>query len=297
MRRKIPSNSALLAFEAAARHGSFARAAEELALTEGAVSRQIGRLEAFLGVALFERVGNRVRLAANGTRYAVQVREILERLERDSLYLMGQPAEGASLEIAAIPTFATRWLIPRLKRFQDKHPNITVHISERMDPFILAGSGFDAAIHFEHPAWAGMRLHRLLEEVLVPVCSPALLADAGANGSLDELPRLHRRQNPDAWQLYAQEAGIVLANSAVGARYDLHSMLIEAALAGLGVALVPRLYVEAELEQSRLVAPWPDGKAIAKNFCLVLPEPIELSEAPLRAFTTWILHEARALAH
>ena len=292
MRRKIPSNSALQAFEAAARHGSFARAAEELALTEGAVSRQIGRLEAFLGVALFERVGNRVRLAPNGTRYAVQVREILDRLERDSLYLMGQPIEGASIDIAAIPTFATRWLIPRLKRFQNKHPNITVHIAERMEPFILAGSGFDAAIHFEHPAWAGMHLHRLLEEVLVPVCSPALLADADANISLDELPRLHRRQNPDAWQVYAQEAGIVLTNSAVGARYDLHSMLIEAALAGLGVALVPRLYIGAELEQGRLVAPWPDGKAITKNFCLVLPEPIELSEAPLQAFAKWILQEA-----
>ncbi|MFM0152228.1 LysR substrate-binding domain-containing protein [Paraburkholderia sediminicola] len=296
MRRKIPSNSALLAFEAAARHGSFARAAEELALTEGAVSRQIGRLEAFLGVALFERVGNRVRLAASGTRYAVQVREILDRLERDSLYLMGQPVAGASIDIAAIPTFATRWLIPRLKRFQNKHPNITVHIAERMEPFILAGSGFDAAIHFEHPAWAGMHLHRLLEEVLVPVCSPALLADADANISLDELPRLHRRQNPDAWQLYAQEAGIVLTNSAVGARYDLHSMLIEAALAGLGVALVPRLYVGAELEQGRLVAPWPDGKAITKTFCLVLPDPIELSEGPLQAFAKWILHEAGGLA-
>lgn len=295
MRRKIPSNSALMAFEAAARHGSFARAAEELALTEGAVSRQIGRLEAFLGVALFERVGNRVRLAPNGTRYAAQVRELLDRLERDSLYLMGQPIEGASIDIAAIPTFATRWLIPRLKRFQDRHPHITVHIAERMDPFVLAGSGFDAAIHFEHPAWAGMHLHRLLEEVLVPVCSPALLANAGANLSLDELPRLHRRQNPDAWQLYAQEAGIVLTNSAVGARYDLHSMLIEAALAGLGVALVPRLYVGAELEQGRLVAPWPDGKAIAKNFCLVLPEPIELSEAPLQAFAKWMLHEAQGL--
>ena len=296
MRRKIPSNSALLAFEAAARHGSFARAAEELALTEGAISRQIGRLEAFLSVALFERVGNRVRLAPNGMRYAVQVREILDRLERDSLYLMGQPVEGGTIDIAAIPTFATRWLIPRLKRFQHAHPNITVHIAERMEPFILAGSGFDAAIHFEHPAWAGMHLHHLLEEVLVPVCSPELLADAGANVSLDELPRLHRRQNPDAWQLYAQEAGIVLTNSAVGARYDLHSMLIAAAVAGLGVALVPRLYVDAELEQGRLVAPWPDGKAIAKNFCLVLPEPIELSEGPLRAFAEWILHEAQGLA-
>jgi len=294
MRRKIPSNSALLAFEAAARHGSFARAAEELALTEGAISRQIGRLEVFLGVVLFERVGNRVRLAPNGARYAAQVREILDRLERDSLYLMGQPIEGASIDIAAIPTFATRWLIPRLKRFQNLHPNITVHIAERMEPFILAGSGFDAAIHFEHPAWAGMHLHHLLQEVLVPVCSPALLADAGANLSLDELPRLHRRQNPDAWQLYAEEAGIVLTNSAVGARYDLHSMLIEAAVAGLGVALVPRLYIGAELEQGRLVAPWPDGKVITKNFCLVLPEPIELSEGPLRAFAKWILHETRA---
>jgi DNA-binding transcriptional LysR family regulator len=293
MRRKIPSHSALLAFEAAARHGSFARAAEELARTEGAVSRQIGRLEAFLGVALFERVGNRVRLAPNGTRYAAQVRETLDRLERDSLYLMGQPTEGASLDIAAIPTFATRWLIPRLKRFQKQHPNVTVHIAERMDPFLLAGSGFDAAIHFEHPAWAGMHLHPLLEEVLVPVCSPALLADAGANAALDELPRLHRRQNPDAWQTYAQESGIELTNSAVGARFDLHSMLIEAALAGLGVALVPRLYVGAELEQGRLVAPWPESSAIAKNFCLVLPEPIELSEVPLRAFAKWMLDEAR----
>ena len=107
MRRKVPSNTALLAFEAAARHGSFARAADELSLTEGAISRQIGRLEQFLGVALFQRVGNRVRLAPNGARYAVQVREILERLERDSLYLMGQPIGGASIDIASLPTFAS----------------------------------------------------------------------------------------------------------------------------------------------------------------------------------------------
>lgn len=295
MRRKIPSHSALLAFEAAARHGSFARAADELARTEGAVSRQIGRLEEFLGVTLFERIGNRVRLLPNGARYAAQVRETLDRLERDSLYLMGQPSEGASLDIAATPTFATRWLIPRLARFQDKHPNITVHLSECMAPFLLAGSGFDAAIHFEHPAWAGMHVHRLLEEVLIPVCSPSLLARAGEGASLDDLPRLHRRQNPDAWQHYAQGTCITLTNSAVGARYDLHSMLIEAALAGLGVALVPRLYVGAELEQGHLVAPWPQDSAVAKNFCLVLPEPLELRQGPIRTFSDWLLDEAGAI--
>lgn len=293
MRRKIPSNSALMAFEASARHGSFARAADELALTEGAISRQIGRLEAFLGITLFERVGNRVRLLPNGERYAVQVRESLDRLERDSQYLMGQPSDGASIDIATIPTFAARWLIPRLVQFREKHPNIIVHLAERMEPFVLAGSGFDAAIHFEHPAWTGMRTHRLLQETLVPVCHPALLERGEGAASLNELPRLHRRQNPDAWQRYAQETGIVLTNAAIGPRYDLHIMLIEAALAGLGVALVPRLYVETELAEGRLVAPWPDGRSISKTFSLILPESIRLSDGPVQVFANWLLMEAR----
>jgi DNA-binding transcriptional LysR family regulator len=293
MRRKIPSNSALMAFEASARHGSFARAADELALTEGAISRQIGRLEAFLGVTLFERIGNRVRLLPNGERYAAQVRETLDRLERDSQYLMGQPGDGASLDIAILPTFATRWLIPRLKPFQERHPHITLHLAERMEPFVLTGSGFDAAIHFEHPAWTGMRTHRLLHEVLVPVCHPALIRGRDPVTALDALPRLHRRQNPDAWHRYAQEAGVVLTNPAIGPRYDLHSMQIEAALAGLGVALVPRLYIESELMEGRLVAPWPDGESISKTFCLILPEPIRLSDGPIQSFANWLIEEAQ----
>ncbi|MGE8096857.1 LysR substrate-binding domain-containing protein [Pseudomonas fluorescens] len=293
MRRKIPSNTALMAFEAAARHGSFARAADELSVTEGAISRQIGRLEAFLGVTLFERIGNRVRLLPNGERYAAQVRESLDRLNRDSQYLMGQPSDGASLDIATVPTFAMRWLIPRLPQFRQKHPNISVHLAERTEPFVLAGSGFDAAIHFEHPAWTGMRTHPLLNEVLVPVCHPELLKDVKMAIALDILPRLHRRQNPDAWQRYAEETGIALTNPAIGARYDLHAMLIEAALAGLGVALVPRFYIETELAQGRLAAPWPDGKTISKTFSLILPEPIGLSREPIRAFAQWILDEAK----
>jgi len=295
MRRKIPSNTALMALEAAARHGSFARAANELSLTEGAISRQIGRLETFLGVTLFERIGNRVRLLPNGERYAAQVREVLDRLERDSQYLIGQPSDGASLDIATIPTFATRWLIPRLPRFRQKHPHITVHLAERMEPFVLIGSGFDAAIHFEHAAWTGMRTHRLLNEVLVPVCHPELVKPSNGTAALDSLPRLHRRQNPDAWQRYAQETGITLTHPAMGARYDLHSMLIEAALAGLGVALVPRLYVETELALGRLVAPWPEGASVAKTFCLILPEPIGLSGEPIQAFAQWILGEANLI--
>jgi DNA-binding transcriptional LysR family regulator len=174
------------------------------------------------------------------------------------------------------------------------HPNIIVHLTERLEPFVFAGSGFDAAIHFEHPAWTGMRTHRLLRETLVPVCHPALLDGSEGAVSLDELPRLHRRQNPNAWHRYAQETGIALTNPAVGARYDLHSMQIEAALAGLGVALVPRLYIETELAEGHLVAPWPDGMSISKTFCLVLPEPIRLSEGPVQLFANWLLDEARS---
>lgn len=293
MRRRIPSNSSLMAFEAAARHGSFARAAEELALTEGAISRQIGRLEGFLGVTLFERIGNRVRLLPHGQRYASHVREILERLDRDSQHLMSQPANGFSLDIAVSPTFAMRWLIPRLPRLTALHPDITVHFSQRMEPFLLADSGLDAAIHFLHPAWAGMHTYRLLDEVLVPVCHPALLRGASCTPALDSLPRLHRRQNHDAWQRYAAQTGISLTHAAQGPRYDLHGMLIEAALAGLDVALVPRLYVEGELAQGRLVAPWPQDAGISKTFCLVLPEPLQHAGEPLKAFAQWLLEEAK----
>ncbi|MGR8972060.1 LysR family transcriptional regulator, partial [Klebsiella pneumoniae] len=183
MRRKIPSSAALLAFEAAARHGNFARAAAELALTEGAISRQIARLEALLDSKLFDRTGSRVRLNPAGARYARQVREILARLERDTHDVSGMPVDGRSLEISVLPTFASRWLIPRLGRFAAQHPHIVVNIAARSDPFILPGSGFDAAIHFEHPAWTGMEVTFLFAEYLLPVCHAALLTD-------DDLPGL-----------------------------------------------------------------------------------------------------------
>ena len=247
MRRKIPSSAALLAFEAAARHGNFARAAAELALTEGAISRQIARLEALLNSKLFDRTGSRVRLNPAGARYARQVREILTRLERDTHDVSGMPAEGRSLEIAVLPTFASRWLIPRLGRFTAQHPHIVVNIAARSDPFILPGSGFDAAIHFDHPAWTGMEVTFLFEEYLLPVCHAALVTDDDLPGQLNRLPRIHRRQNPDAWLHYAHECGLTLDNPAQGPRYDLHEMAIAAVLSQQGVALVPKMYVESEL--------------------------------------------------
>ncbi|SHF62213.1 LysR substrate binding domain-containing protein, partial [Marinomonas polaris DSM 16579] len=160
-------------------------------------------------------------------------------------------------------------------------------------PVLLDHYSFDAAVHFEHLAWAGERTYRLFQETLIPVCHPSLLGDNEPKALLDNLPRLHRRQNPEAWQDYARETNITLTNPAIGARYDLHTMLIEAAISGLGVALVPRIYVKKELELGNLIAPWPESAIVSKTFCLVLPESIMLNELPVQKFAKWIISEAK----
>lgn len=291
MRRKIPSSTALQAFDAAARHGNFARAAEELCLTEGAISHQIARLESLLNCRLFDRTGSRVKLNPLGAHYAQHVRETLDRLERDTQYIMGMPEGSKSLDLAVLPTFSSRWLIPRLSRFKSLHPEITVNIAVRTDPFILSGSGFDAVVHFEHPAWAGMRTQLLFQEQLIPVCHPALLTNKDINAQLNELPRIHRRQNPDAWHQYAQESGITLDNPAQGDRYDLHEMTIAAVMAGQGVALIPRLYIEHELRSGIVVSPWSASVNLNKKFCLVKPTETRINQRALEDFEEWLLTE------
>lgn len=296
MRRKIPSSTSLQAFEAAARHGSFARAAEELSLTEGAISRQIARLESLLNCRLFDRTGSRVKLNPAGARYARHVHETLARLERDTQYIMGLPEGNKSLDIAVLPTFSSRWLIPRLGSFRSLHPDITLNIAASTDPFILSGSGFDAVIHFEHPAWTGMRMQFLFQEKLVPVCHPALLVQGDVEEQLNALPRIHRRQNPDAWHLYARESHINLDNPGLGVRYDLHEMAIAAVMAGQGVALVPRMYIENELRRGLLVSPWPESANLSKIFSLIKPTETGMNEAALADFERWLLAEITPVA-
>ncbi len=172
MSRRLPSTSTLLALEAAARHRSFAKAAQELALSEGAISRQIAKLEAFLGIRLFHRVGNRVELSGHGERYAARMRVALADIERHTRRLMNDTPDKDSLEIGVIPTLASRWLIPRLAGFQQNHPDIEIHLRERTHPFSLDESGLNAAINYDHPAWHAMKVQPLFEEPMVAVCHP-----------------------------------------------------------------------------------------------------------------------------
>ena len=185
MRRKLPGTDLLIAFETAARHQSFTRAAEELSLTQSAVCRQISALEEFLGVQLFNRIKKRVLLSEAGQLYARQIRASLRQIEHDTLSLMAHRGAGGVLELAVIPTFATRWLIPRLGDFSTAHPGITLDLATRAEPFIFADTPFDAAIHCGGPIWPGAHAEFLFGEELEPVCSPALMMRArmpGASG-------------------------------------------------------------------------------------------------------------------
>lgn len=295
MRRKIPSTDLLVAFETAARHQSFTRAAEELSLTQSAVCRQIGALEEFLGLQLFNRIKKRVSLSEAGNAYAIKVRDLLKRLETETLSLMAHQGEGGVLDIAVIPTFATRWLIPRLGQFHALHPHITLNLMTRAEPFLFTDTPFDAAIHFGDPVWPGAMTEFLFGEEMVPVCTPALMGNAKSLSlrALEKLPLLHNSARPDAWREWFDSAGRPNADAVRGPRYELFSMLVEAARAGLGVALVPRFFVLAETSSGALLIPNQHFLRSKRAYYLVYPEH-KAQSASLVTFREWLGNQAEA---
>lgn len=240
MRRKIPSTSALVAFESAARHQSFTKAAEELALTQSAICRQIGGLEDFLGIELFRRSRRGVKLTEAGLAYSRRIASQLDAVERDTLAVMGQ--QGAmAIELAVVPTFGTQWLLPRLKDFQRLHPEVTVNLTNRTRPFLFADTDFDAALHFGTADWSGTQSHFLMHEHSVPVCSPSLLGGRTSLSAEDiaRLPLLQQTTRPYAWRQWFNSLGLNVARDLSGPRYELFSMLAQAAMHEMGVALIP----------------------------------------------------------
>jgi DNA-binding transcriptional LysR family regulator len=290
MRRKIPSTIALSAFEAAARHGSFARAASELALTESAISRQIGSLENYLGIRLFTRVKKQAVLNDAGQIYFKGIARNLADIEMRTLAMMAHKGDGGVLELAVIPTFANRWLLPRLRDFQARYPDIILNLSEKAQPFIFGDTIFDAALHFDHPAWSGVFKVDLFDEELVPVVSPRHfdVERLDTPESLLALPLLHKLTRPEAWQRWFELAGYPDSAPALGMHFDLYGMVIEAARAGLGVGLVPRFYVDEEIHHHDLVIPFDIGLKHEKRYCLVYPDYKQ--DSPIvQVFREWIV--------
>ena len=308
MRRHLPSTQALACFEAAARHESYTRAAQELALTQSAVSRQIQALEAQLGVPLFRRTRHGVVLSQAGQHYARQVARWLQGLERDTLEVMAHQGQGGSLSLAAVPTFATRWLVPRLPQLAHQHPDIVVHIETRTRPFLFSDSTFDAALYAGTPEqvanWPGVQALRLLPEEVVPVCSPQLLeraaqASGRARGTgrahrgvapevLAGMPLLQQSTRPAGWQQWFDAMGVAQAPRALdGPRYELFSLTAAAAVHGLGVALMPLMLIEAEMARGELVVACPRPLRGERDYYLVSPAQTPPSPV-LAAFSAWL---------
>lgn len=284
--------SALSAFEAAARSGSFTTAAHELALTQGAISRQIKALEDLIGCPLFIRKGQRVQLTPTGESYAEQIREALQRIASATMGAMAAP-EGGVLKLAILPSFGTRWLVPRLPDFREVEPNVTIHVTTKLDPFDFRTEDLDAAIHYGHADWPNAICDMLLEEEVLPVCAPAFRAahPMAAPGDLTTLPLLHTTSRPDAWSEWFTAQGVARRPGA-GMFFEQFSTVREAAIAGLGVALLPTLLMQPELADGALVPALDRPHKSAKAYYLVHPAN-KTRYPPLAAFRRWLLAEAR----
>ena len=297
MRRAIPPLQTLVCFDAAARHESYTRAAQELSVTQSAVSRQIATLETFLGVALFRRTRHGVALTASGATYARQITKRLQAMERDTLDAMAHQGEGGSLALAAVPTFATRWLIPRLPDFAREQPDVVVHIETRTRPFLFSDAEFDAALYAGTPAqvanWAGTRAVLLLREDVVPVCSPKLLprGKAVTATAVEKLPLLQQSTRPDGWRQWFDAQQVDAPQARSGPRYELFSMLATAASHGLGVALMPPMLIEDELARGDLVVACDKPLSGERNYYLVTPEQ-ENDRPLLTVFGAWLKGQA-----
>ena len=295
MRNGIPNLSALQAFEATARLGSFSRAAEELSLTHSAVHRQVSALEARLGVQLFTRVRRRIALTEAGAEYAGRIRQHLERIEKDTLSLMSRAGLGRRLHIAVLPTLAAHWLIPRLADFQRYHPDISVSLSLRTLPFQFNDQPFDAAIYHSRAPWPGTQGSLLFhEQAMLPVCAPYVVQKgADPMAVMGAMTHLHLSSRPDAWREWYQGLDWVYTPQAAGGpRYEVFTMVLAAARAGLGVGLVPRFLAQELLDRGDLVMPVAQPLPVSEGYFFGYPAIGDVSPA-LAAFEKWLIATAR----
>jgi DNA-binding transcriptional LysR family regulator len=300
MRRTIPATHALLCFEAAARLESFTRAAHELSLTQSAISRQITALEELVGTPLFRRTRHGVAVTQAGSRYAKQVTLRLRALEQDTLDVMSTQGRGGSVRLASVPTFAARWLIPRLTGFAKLHPDITVHIDTRTRPFMFADTLFDAALYSgtaqQVAQWAGTHAQMLLAEEVLPVCSPQLLQGRKSLSpqAIANLPLLQQSTRPECWQSWFSACGVEAPLALAGPRYEQFSMTAAAASQGLGIGLIPRLLIEEELARGTLVVAHAQALPDTRHYWVVQPEGASANTA-LGTFLSWLDGQAHSV--
>jgi DNA-binding transcriptional LysR family regulator len=295
MSRALPSTRALQVFSAVARHQSLTRAAEELSLTHSALSQQLRKLEAQLGVTLLRRGPGGVALTEAGRRYRELVDGDLLRLNAHMVELMARREGDTSLAVGVVPVLAERWLVPRLERFLAAHPRVSLHLQVfPHNQYVMTEPNCDVALHYADAVWAGAVREPLMPEDCVAVCSPrAPFARRAAAGDFRQVPLLHLATRPQAWQHWFAQPGAARApaNPLAGHRFDLFSMLVEAARAGLGAGLVPRFVVEREMRGGELVLAHRKPLEATQHYAMLVPAHRACDPA-VATFVQWLREEA-----
>ena len=289
MVRRLPPLNALKAFEAAARHESFTQAAQELCVTQGAVSQQVKALEAELGCRLFNREHRRLVITAAGRSYLGVVRDAFDQLALGTEALLQQHNAGV-LSVSTSRNFASKWLVHRLGRFAEQHPAIVLKLSASLQHVDFAREDFDLAIRHGDGQWPGLHVTRLCEEELFPVCSPALARSLRTPGDLKKHTLLHIDERRD-WGAWLEKAGAGGVDFARGPVFNQASMAIDAAVDGQGVALARSALAAWDLGAGRLVRPFAASLKLPYSYWIVCPKPTA-SLPKIATFRSWLLSEA-----
>ncbi|PVM84904.1 LysR substrate-binding domain-containing protein [Caulobacter endophyticus] len=292
VRRPLPPLNALRAFEAFGRRGRMTLAADELCVTHGAVSRQVRQLEDHLGVALTGGPRNRLTMTEAGLKLAQGLTRAFDILEE----AVPRPPENepGPTVVSCLPTFAMKWLIPRLPDFLERFPDTPIRVAESNGPFDFRADGIDLAIRMRDPAGPPSpdgEATAFLDTHVGPVVAPYLAARASSIYGLLALPRLHTKTFLHGWDQWAGRAGVTLPPAGVVREFDHYFYMIEAAAAGLGVAMVPHAFVERDLAAGRLVAPL--GMVHEPTLLCALTPKAGASRGA-RRFRDWLVEQGRA---
>ncbi|XTZ39207.1 glycine cleavage system transcriptional regulator GcvA [Salmonella enterica] len=291
MSKRLPPLNALRVFDAAARHLSFTRAADELFVTQAAVSHQIKSLEDFLGLKLFRRRNRSLLLTEEGQSYFQDIKEIFSQLNEATRKLQARSAKGA-LTVSLLPSFAIQWLVPRLSSFNSAYPGIDVRIQAVDREEDKLADDVDVAIFYGRGNWPGLRVEKLYAEYLLPVCSPLLLTGERPLKNPEDLAHhtlLHDASRRD-WQTYTRQLGLNL-NVQQGPIFSHSSMVLQAAIHGQGIALANNVMAQSEIEAGRLVCPFNDV-LVSKNAFYLVCHDSQAELGKIAAFRQWILAKA-----
>ena len=291
MARRLPPLNTLRAFEAAARHESFTRAAEELCVTQAAVSHQVKALEAMLGLKLFERERKRLVITEAGREYLEVVRDALDRIAVGTDRLV-RGRSSDLLTVSASPDFAVKWLVPRLGRFGKAHPEIDLRVSSSVEHVDFVEPRVDVAVRHGTGQWSGLEAVRLCSERLFPVCSPALIAGRERITQAADVLKFPLLRL-DGWSIWARwfDAAGIAAPALRGPALNQASMLIDAAIEGQGIALARTALTSWDLLKGRLVAPLDISLRMPNTYWIACPK-VSARAPKVAAFREWMLGQA-----